>query len=76
MLPLCLSSCTLQTLSCTKTIDQGSDEEENSCDAEMHSNDHAKGLKWQQKASIAQAALVAPLQSGVQIRHKLHRDLS
>ena len=43
-------------------------------DAEVHSKDHAKGLKWQQKESIAQAVSVAPLQSGTQIRRNLHRD--
>ena len=30
----------------------------NSHDAEMHSKDHAKGLKWQKKESIAQAVSV------------------
>ena len=49
-------------------------EKKNSHDAEVHSKDHAKGLKWQQKESIAQAVSVAPLQSGTQIRRNLHRD--
>ena len=33
----------------------------------MHSKDLAKGLKWQQKESIAQAVSVAPLHSVTQI---------
>ena len=32
----------------------------NSHDAEVHSKDHAKGLKWQQKEPIGQAVSVAP----------------
>ena len=49
-------------------------ETKNSNDAEVYSNPHAKGLKWQQKRYVAQAVLVAPLQSGKQIRRNLHCD--
>ena len=50
-------------------------EKKYSQDAEVHSNDHAKDLKWQHKESTAhwaQAVSVATLQSGTQICCNLH----
>ena len=46
----------------------------NSHYAEVHSTDHAKGLQCQQNEAIAQADLVAPLQSETQIHCNLHCD--